>query len=210
MDAFSNFLSLLDEALRAAGLTHAWPAFVVGRVGTELHTGTFAPDAAGRLAACARTYGAGLKGHYTDHVDDPRAYPLSGVAGANVGPEFTGVEYDALMDLAALERRLERDAGLDRALRGALLQSGRWKKWLQPDEAGAAFDGLAPARQDWLLRTGCRYIWTHPEVEAARQDLYEHVRDHADGPAFVHWRVKDRILHYLHTFNLVGFASMAR
>lgn len=37
-----------------------------------------------------------LKGDYTDFVSNPQDYPKSGIGAANIGPEFTMVEYDAL------------------------------------------------------------------------------------------------------------------
>jgi len=53
-----------------------------------------------------------------------------------------------------------------------VIASGRWEKWRQPDEQGKQFDALMPARQGWLVRTGCRYIWAEAEVSAARRKLY--------------------------------------
>jgi hypothetical protein len=35
-----------------------------------------------------------------------------------------------------------------------------------------SFDQLSPERQGWLVRTGCRYIWSDPRVVAARKRLY--------------------------------------
>jgi D-tagatose-1,6-bisphosphate aldolase subunit GatZ/KbaZ len=58
------------------------------------------------------------------------------------------------------------------ALRAAVVASGRWEKWRQPEEAGLGFDQLSAERQGWLVRTGCRYIWAEPEVVAARRRLY--------------------------------------
>ena len=58
------------------------------------------------------------------------------------------------------------------ALREAVVASGRWEKWRQPDEEGKAFHELSPKRQGWLVRTGCRYVWAKPEVVAARRKLY--------------------------------------
>jgi len=41
-------------------------------------------------------YNSFLKGDYTDFVSNLQDYPKSGIGAANVGPEFTMVEYDAL------------------------------------------------------------------------------------------------------------------
>jgi len=106
LSVFKTFLSLLKTGLKKMKMEDVWPCFVVGKVGTDLHTTLFDPEVAGKLAAIAGEYGSYIKGHYSDNVDNPEAYPLSGMGGANVGPEFTEREYDALMELASIEKRL--------------------------------------------------------------------------------------------------------
>jgi len=204
-ERFQQFLTYLDKRLEEVGLKHAWPCFVVGDVGTDLHTTTFNPEVARRLTAYVRSYGALIKGHYTDYVTNPEDYPLAGMGGANVGPEFTEEEYKALMDLVKLERKLGKDSGFVDALQEAVIQSGRWKKWLRGEEEGKRFNELPPDRKEWLVRTGARYVWTIPEVIEARKCLYEHVEEHCDPDAFVLWRIKTSILKYFHSFNLINF-----
>lgn len=199
-----TFLQQLRDALDRHDLPR--PSFVVGDVGTRLDTRHFNALRARRLTTEAqKQIGALLKGHYTDAVDHLAAYPLSGMGGANVGPGLSAAEYDALADLQALEDRLNKDAGFGDALRTAVIESGRWRKWLHPEEEGLPFDALPADRQRWLVRTGSRYVWTDPAVESARRDLYAHVAPYRDADAFVHWRVQTAILRYLHAFNLVGF-----
>lgn len=209
LTTFDQFLHGLDRGLKERGLGHAWPAFVVGKVGTDLHTTFFDPEMARTLTEKVRPYGALIKGHYSDRVDHPEEYPLSGMGGANVGPEFTEVEYDALMDLAALEQRLGMDSGLRNALEDAVLASNRWRKWLHLEERDKRFDELSENRQRWLIRTGCRYVWTEPGVVEARGRLYGNLADYRDADAFIIWRIKTSILHYYHHFNLIGFRKQA-
>ncbi|MEM9664620.1 MAG: class II D-tagatose-bisphosphate aldolase, non-catalytic subunit [Bacteroidota bacterium] len=207
LDVFDAFLQLLAEGLAARGLERAWPSFVVGKVGTDLHTTTFDASVARRLTNRVKPRGALIKGHYTDYVDAPEAYPLSGLGGANVGPELTEVEFNALMDLVDLERQIGKASGLYEALREAVVQGGRWRKWLRGDEQGLAWDEVAAPRRRWMLRTCSRYIWTDPAVQAARARLYEHLRDQAAPEAYVVWRVQTAIERYLHRFNLIGFTT---
>lgn len=205
MDTFDRFLEGLDAGLKERDLEAAWPCFVVGKVGTDLHTSYFEPGAARTLTERVRPYGALIKGHYTDYVENPEDYPLSGMGGANVGPEFTEEEYKALMDLVRLERKIGADSGLPDAIRAAVVESGRWTKWLQADERSRAFDELDEKRQAWLLRTGSRYVWADPRVEAARARLYRNLSDVGDPEAFVLWRIKTAVMKYFHAFNLIDF-----
>jgi tagatose-1,6-bisphosphate aldolase non-catalytic subunit AgaZ/GatZ len=204
LDRFDRFLERLDAGLERRGLEAARPCFVVGQVGTDVDTSHFDPETARALAERAAPYGARLKGHYTDHVDNLEDYPLAGMGGANVAPELTEAEYRALMDLVGLERKVGGDSGLREALHEAVVDSGRWRKWLRAEEEGRGFEALDDERQGWLLRTGSRYVWADPGVRAARRRLYRNVAPYRDPEAYVLWRVKQPILKYYHAFNLVG------
>jgi D-tagatose-1,6-bisphosphate aldolase subunit GatZ/KbaZ len=212
--AFRRFLESLHAGLASLGLERAWPCFVVARVGTDLHTTDFSPEVASQLYSLVAPLGSLIKGHYTDWVANPAAYPQTGMGGANVGPEFTAAEYLALQDLAAKEQDLLRGhPGLSisnfmAVLEGAVVVSGRWQKWLSPGERGLEFTGLSPARRAWLAQTGARYIWTDPAVVAARQLLYRNLEAVLPDP---HGYVVDRIVQaidrYIVAFHL--FDSLA-
>lgn len=207
---FNRFLAGLRRQLLDAGLAGAWPCFIVGKVGTDLHTTTFDAESARRLYERVAPLGSLVKGHYTDWVADPEAYPESGMGGANVGPEFTATELAALDELCARESELlsRRPAlspsGFRAALRAAVVDSERWRKWLQPEEAGRRFEELSPARQEWLIATGARYVWTDPRVRAARQQLYDNLRGTIDAHAFVLERITQNIQRYVEAFHLRG------
>jgi len=187
-DNFEAFIQGLHRGLHDRRLEDAWPCFIVGKVGTDLHTTDFDPQAARRLFEVVSPLGSLVKGHYTDWVSNPAEYPLTGMGGANVGPEFTAAEYLALAELCAKERDMQRGrpalivSGLMEVLEQTVYESGRWQKWLLPGETPAGdqgpvpprqvWDALAPERRAWLTQTGARYIWTAPPVGAARQRLY--------------------------------------
>ena len=202
MGSFDRFLAGLRAGLGAVGLAHAWPCFIVGKVGTDLHTTTFDPQSARRLHERVAPLGSLVKGHYTDWVANPADYPATGMGGANVGPEFTALELTALRELCAREPDSS-PSGFEAALKAAVVDSGRWHKWLAPDEVGLGFDDLMPARQEWLVATGARYVWTVPRVLAARQRLYDCLLPQLATPnAFVVDRIARRIQKYVDAFNL--------
>ncbi len=205
LDNFDRFLEGLATGLEAAGLAHAWPCFVVGKVGTDLGNPVFDPEVARQLYERVAPRGSLIKGHYTDWVENPAAYPASGVGGANVGPEFTATELGALRELCARERARGLDSGFEEALKTAVVESNRWRKWLTPDEAGCEFGELMPERQEWLVATGARYVWTDSRVLAARVRLYEHLRHELPDPhSFVVERIAQNIQKYVDAFNLRG------
>jgi tagatose-1,6-bisphosphate aldolase non-catalytic subunit AgaZ/GatZ len=213
LDSFDRFLSGLRTRLESAGLSHAWPCFVVGKVGTDLHTTTFDPQSARHLYDRVVPLGSLIKGHYTDWVANPADYPITGMGGANVGPEFTAAELAALYELCEREARLIEGgadllpSGLNVALEAAVVDSDRWRKWLTIEEEGQSFEELATPRREWLVATGARYVWTKPQVLAARQRLYDNLRDGfpdelSDPHAFVVERIARNIHKYVEAFNL--------
>jgi D-tagatose-1,6-bisphosphate aldolase subunit GatZ/KbaZ len=212
MKVFNKFLTLLREGLKRNNLSDVWPCFIVGKVGTDLHTTTFDPVVANELAAAASTFGSVIKGHYSDNVTNPEAYPASGMGGANVGPEFTECEYDALMELCKLEEvllakeEIAKPSGLKKILWSAVIASQRWKKWLRDDESPDDFYRQSPERQTWLIKTGCRYVWENPEVLAARHLLYRNL-EHNDIKAeeIVLSSIEKAMDKYFYKFNLIDF-----
>lgn len=210
---FERFLVGLRIGLKNKGLAHAWPCFIVAKVGTDLHTTTFDPEIACRLYHQVAPLGSLIKGHYTDWVANPAEYPASGMGGANVGPEFTATELAALLELCARETQLMEKkpnlspSGFEEAIKIAVMDSNRWQKWLMPEEVGRNFDELALPRQEWLVATCARYIWTDPRVLAARKRLYDNLRyetsDEFPGPyVFVVERLAQNIQKYGDAFNL--------
>lgn len=212
---FDRFLTGLKSGLKEAGLEDVWPCFIVGKVGTDLHTTLFDPVVARELTDKVRPYGSYIKGHYTDGVSNPEAYPASGMGAANVGPEFTMSEYDALAELEQCETKLEAQGRIAQrsrmtaVLKRLVCDSNRWRKWLQPDEKGREFDDLKPERQSWLIKTGCRYIWQQPEALAARQQLYDNLRRNGyDAEEVVLGRIERDMDKYFHAFNLVNLNDL--
>ncbi|MFA5079679.1 MAG: PfkB family carbohydrate kinase, partial [Dehalococcoidia bacterium] len=207
-DMFSDFLAGLRKRMTQEGLSHAWPCFIVGKVGTDLDTTLFSPQVAKELYTIAAAYNMVLKGHYTDNVDNPSDYPASKMGGANVGPEFTEVECDALFELESREKSAAAVSAavpslFKESLKQAVVRSGRWRKWLHPDEAGRPFDKLPGERQNWLLKTGARYIWTDREVVKARKRLYANLNNGGFDPdRYVVERISQQILKYCRAFNL--------
>jgi len=206
---FETFLKKLQEGLEALDLGGIWPSFIVAQVGTDLHTTFFDLLAARRLYAIASPYGSLIKGHYTDWVENPEAYPATGMGGANVGPEFTTEECLALQDLEAKEQALLRSqpgltpSNFMTTLEQAVLNSGRWKKWLLPNEQGKEFSQLIQERRAWLTQTGARYIWTQAAVVSARRRLYENLSTVIPEPhTHVLERVERSIQKYIDAFNL--------
>jgi len=207
IESFEQFLSGLDKGLKEKDLVDSWPCFVVGKVGTDLHTTLFDPAVAKQLTSKVKPYGALIKGHYSDYVDNPEDYPLSGMGGANVGPEFTEEEFIALMELVTLEQKIGKSSGLKDALKNAVINSNRWQKWLSKEEKGNDFETLTPERQLWLMRTCSRYIWTSDLVIESRKQLYKNLENYRDADAFVLWHLKKSIMKYYHSFNMIDFTT---
>lgn len=213
-DTFDTFIDLLKEGLAKEGLS-VWPCFIVGKVGTDLHTTLFDTDVAKKLTGKVSKFGSYIKGHYTDGVSNPQDYPLTGMGAANVGPEFTISEYNSLIELEEVEKKLQKEgkvalvSDMKNVLWQLVLDSNRWKKWLQGDEEGKQFTELTEDRQLWLVQTGCRYIWQHPQALAARYRLYENLNKCGiDGEEVVLGRIEHDMDKYFYAFNLINLNDL--
>jgi len=217
LSGFERFIILLKEKMEQEGLSHVWPCFFVAQVGTDLHTTRFDTKAAYDIYEKLAPTGSLAKGHYSDWVENPKDYPRTGMGGANVGPEFTAEEFNSLKDLQEKENALLKSmghlkpSGFMEALKNAVIDSNRWRKWLQPEEIGKDFDDLVTERQLWLLQTGSRYIWTVPEVVEARRVLYTNLANVSPDPGeFVVDRIAQIIDKYITKFNLFNSVSHFR
>lgn len=208
---FNKFLLLLKEGLAKNGCGDAWPDFIVGKVGTDLSTTYFDPVVAKKLTSTVAKYGSYIKGHYTDDVANPEEYPICGMGAANVGPEFTVSEYNALEELEGLEKKLYEEgrvailSGMMGTLEKLIVVSGRWKKWINEDESADDFYAISPERRRWLIGTGARYVWQNPEAVAARISLYDNLNQNGiDAEEIVLSNIEKDIDKYFHAFNIVN------
>ena len=215
LSVFKQFLALLKKGFSENNLSDVWPCFVVGKVGTDLHTTLFDSKVAKEITAIALDYGSLIKGHYSDNVSNPEDYPLSGMGAANVGPEFTEMEYEGLCELEDIQDALFEKGGIGKPVRikkllwEAVIVSGRWKKWLNELEDQEDFYANTSDRQEWLVKTGCRYIWEDPEIVAARAKLNQNLAMHGiDGDFLVESRIEGAMDKYFFNFNLVGLNSL--
>lgn len=209
INVFKKFLKLLKGGLKESNLDHIWPSFIVGKVGTDLHTSTFDSSIAKKLVNISKSYGSYVKGHYTDFVSNPEEYPKSGIGAANVGPEFTILEYDALSELCAIEEkfytedRIARKSNFIEVLNRAVFQSGRWKKWLREGEKD--FNSLDEKRREWIIKTSSRYIWALPEVKCAQIELYRNLESNGiDAENWVLMKIEEGMDKYFRAFNLIN------
>jgi tagatose-1,6-bisphosphate aldolase non-catalytic subunit AgaZ/GatZ len=206
---FKKFLKLLKDGLRKMGLDYVWPSFIVGKVGTDLHTSIFDPAVAKKIVEIAKDYNSCIKGHYTDFVSNPEDYPKSGMGAANVGPEFTLLEYDGLSEFCLIEDKLYKEnkvadkSNFIKILEEAVLKSGRWKKWLQNDEKD--FKLLKKKRKEWIVKTSCRYVWALPEVRCAQNKLYRNLElNGIDAENWVIMKIEESMDKYFRAFNLIN------
>lgn len=215
MGVFKRFLTLLKEGLAKRGLEDVWPCFVVGKVGTDLHTTLFDPVVARELTAVSEVFGSLIKGHYSDNVDNPEEYPSSGMGAANVGPEFTEKEYDALAELDIIEEELYNSGKIAKRtfikdkLWEAVIGSKRWIKWLHHGESSSDFYANSAERQEWLIKTGCRYIWENDGIVSARSRLTENLRDKGiEADFIVSASIENAMDRYFEKFNLKNLNSL--
>ena len=209
LNTFNKFLVFLEEGLQKQNLKYLWPTFIVAKVGTDLHTTSFDPHIAQIVVKKVSNYGSYIKGHYTDFVSNPELYPVCGIGAANIGPELTIAEFDALNELCSIEKKLYKQNKIaclsyyKDKLTNAVIESGRWKKWLLEDEKD--FNLLSDERKEWLLKTSCRYIWAVPEVKCSQIVLFNNLK--INGIEAENWlliNIEKYIDKYFRAFNLIN------
>jgi len=210
-NVFERFLKLLKKGLKDNDLEDVWPCLVVGKVGTDLHTTLFDKKVAKEITGISRKYGSVIKGHYSDGVENPEDYPLSGMGGANVGPEFTEMEYEGLIEIENIENllfnegKIAKISGLKNILWEKVILSNRWKKWLNEDENSEDFYKNRLQRQEWFIKTGCRYIWEDADVLVSRYLLYNNLNDNGiDAEHIVLSKIEQAMDKYFYSFNLIN------
>lgn len=215
MATFNRFLTFLKEGLAKNNLEDVWPCFIVGKVGTDLHTTLFDPVVAKKLVAAAKVYGSYIKGHYSDSVDNPEEYPASGMGAANVGPEFTEHEYDGLMELSEIEKdlfenkQIAKTSNIKQVIWDAVVKSGRWKKWLHNGENADDFYKNSVERQEWLIKTCSRYIWENSDVLVGRTKMIDNVQNHGiDADEVLVSHIEKAMDRYFYKFNLVDLNNL--
>jgi len=88
------------------------------------------------------------------------------MGGANIGPELSEVEFNALIKLSKVEeelkliksRKVNCASNIEKILEKAVYDSGRWEKWLNEKEKNLDFYKLSPERRSWLIKTGAIYM----------------------------------------------------
>ena len=208
INQFEDFLWLLQDQLNKKNLQHCWPCLFVAQIGTDLHTTMFKRETARRLYLILAPYRSMVKGHYTDWVENPEDYPATGIGAANVGPEFTAEEFMALIELEAQEREVIKNTQVHpsnfmETLQTVVVESGRWEKWLLPNERGFTYRDLSAQRRDWLIKTSSRYVWTNEQVVTARNVLYCNLEEKIKDPHdYVVEKIARAIEKYILAFNL--------
>ena len=85
----------------------------------------------------------------------------------------------------------------------SVIQSKRWTKWLQKGESENDFYSISHERQEWLIKTGCRYIWNNNEIVAARAKLADNLKSKGiDAEFIVSSAIEHSMDKYFEKFNL--------
>lgn len=219
-----GFMQSLCDELKKARLPT--PVFVVGQTGTLIrmrsNIGRFDGEHAKEVAAILRGLGFGLKEHNADYLSDDALarHPELGVTAANVAPEVAHVETETLLDLAEMEGRVAQTEGFQSSRFGDVLEklaleSGRWRKWLGPEEQKMGEETLLsdPAMRRKLVEVSGHYTFHLEDVRQARQKLYDNLKKtglSADPHRQMLEAVKASIERYVQAFRLEGLTSELR
>lgn len=197
------------------------PEFIVGDTGTfvrmDRNIGEFRVSNVEKLSKVAAENEMYLKEHNADYIDIEilKKHPEMNIAMANVAPEFARAESVALLELVekvnkALEdgsKTLERKSLLGDIIRERVLQSPKWRKWID-DELDADKAILDESFQKRAIQVCAHYFFSDEEVQKERSILYDNVIELnlVDDPgAYVRNSIKESIKRYVLALNLRDF-----
>ena len=209
INIFKKFLLLMKESTKHKKLNNIWPIFIVGKVGTDLYTTLFDKNVAKKLANITYKYKAFLKAHYSDFVVNPEDYSEKSVGAANVGPEFTMLEYDALNELSQIEDKLFKKnkvgekSNYKNVLEQAVINSKRWKKGLKKDKKD--LNALSIEKKGLIIKTCSRYVWSNEDVRLAQDILYKNLEKNGINPKnWILLKIDAGMDKYFRAFNLIN------
>jgi D-tagatose-1,6-bisphosphate aldolase subunit GatZ/KbaZ len=224
--AFEEFIVTLTRELAAKRLPK--PTFIVGQTGTLVkmrrNMGTTDFKTARVLTEIAAKHGIGFKEHNADYLSTEclRRHPKERITASNVAPEYGVAETEALVKLARMEEKaLAKASGATRKLRPsgfiaviqkAVLDSGRWTKWLIKPDPRLTRERVEadPKMLEEIMFVNGHYTFNTPEVKSARRTLYANLVKLGvvkDPERFVIDYIKKSIDRYVTAFRLKGLTS---
>lgn len=213
LNKIEEYVRLVRSGLREKGLEHVWKnvVYVVADTGTKIEggkqAGIFNGSRALDLFDLAGRFGLKLKQHHTDYLDNDQLaeLPKAGVAGANVGPEFSQAEYEGLAELEA--EVIKRSGGRVRAgfletVKVALNKTEWWRRWFPGIEK--ICDLMKKEQREIVLACG-RYVQNDESVRHARRELYRNAIkwDVSDPQRYIVDRIKMAMSRYDTAFALL-------
>ena len=221
--AFEEFISRLCKMLSDKNLPIA--NFIVGQTGTLTrlteNVGHYSTENAARLSAIAAAHGMELKEHNGDYLPDHLLlmHPALKVSSSNVAPEFGVVETRAYLQLAAFEDTLTemhiigKASGLADVLRKAAVETGRWRKWMLPEQAKLSVEDVLKDQEltHLIADISGHYTFESPAVAPVLQTLLDQL-EAAGIPArrYVLDNLKRSVGRYVSAYNLRGLTSRLR
>jgi len=212
---FDWFLREITEKLTTRHLPG--PDFIVGQTGTLVklgrNVGRFSAENASELAMIARRYGVGFKEHNADYLDESqlRDHPRAGITAANVAPEFGHIETRAYIELADLEKEAFKRGRLSlkpsrfqSVLETAVIESGRWEKWLTDEFNSIADLRRCRERFDATIAACGHYVFDDPRVVESVAALFTNISKLGlvkDPERWVLGKIKQGIDRYVASFN---------
>lgn len=219
-ERYREFIERLSAELASRGLP--MPSFIVGQTGTLTRlteqVGSYDFDQARALASMAASYGAGLKEHNCDYLDDVTmlAHATAGVTASNVAPQFGTEETRAYLTLAKVEDLLyqkgiiESTSAIHEVLLTHAVKTERWRKWMVGGDAQLTLEQIFEdaEKAELILDIAGHYCFNEHEVRAETEKLFANLElGHVDGRRYVVDRVKRPIRQFVEGYRMAGAAA---
>jgi len=155
VDLFKKFVSLVINMLKSKNIDTSKIVFAVADVGTRVKPGNRLDiSLASRFVDVLKEYGAYLKIHSADYLENPSDLPKNGIGGANIGPMFAHIQYKTVKELIVSSEKEHLLKLFKERIDSSIISS---------DKLGKYFSNLEKI-EEYKIGLASRYIWANNNV----------------------------------------------
>jgi hypothetical protein len=197
VDLFKKFVSLVISMLKSKNIDTSKIVFAVADVGTRVKPGNKLDiSLALRFVNVLKEYGAYLKIHSADYLENPGDLPKSNIGGANIGPMFAHIQYKTVKELILNSEKENILKLFKERIDSSIISSDKLSKY---------FSNLEKI-EEYKIGLASRYIWANNNVRNTIYSIGSELGIDIFSKCIE--AIENSIRGYLMQLNLIGTVSL--